>query len=632
MPAINHHTHRALTTCSYLRQRLGYLLRHPQELVGFLGRAMAIYHAQGWGGVKQGLRRDQRGMNREDFTDNSVRDYQQWLATESPSAPTPETLVAAPFFTILLNACGTDIDSFTATINAIADQSYPSWELFVMQPASAIIDMPASLKIQLTNTYQRIRYIEPPPDQTPGSAIAALLAMATGTYLIPLDCGGILAKQALANFAGKLAANRDAVLCYSDHDHQESRGSYSNPYFKPDWNPLLLLTQNYLGPLVAFNLSEIKPASDFLPQLSNCHLLAWTLALQTAATAKPHQIIHLAKILIHVRLAANHTRAEDNHAAQAIADIKKTITPLLPRLGYAGARIIKTEERTIRLCAAIPEPPPKVSIIIPTKNSRDILKRCVDSIFQKTDYQNFEIIIIDNQSDDPTLQRYFSSLATTPEVRLLAYDAPFNYSAINNFAVEQCQGDILCFLNNDVEVITPAWLTELASHALHSKHGAVGAILYYPDNRIQHGGIMLGHSTNGPGGVAANAFWGLPRNFSGQGERLKHAQYITAVTGACLAVRRAIFEEVGGFDQENLAVAYNDVDLCLRLREKGYNTVITPFAELYHHESASRGRDNTDAKLARFNREILYMHRRWGKVLQHDPYFPRGDLGTCQWR
>ena len=626
MSAINHHKYLVLQNCAYLGQRLGFLIRHPQELVGFLARAVAIYRSQGWKGITQGLRRDRKGVD-GGGPDNSIRDYQQWLAAETHSAPAAEILEAAPFFTVLLNAGRADADSLSATINSIVDQSYTGWELFVVgiSPTSGT---QSSLMGRLSS--QRIRYVEQPPDQTTDASFSALLAMTAGTYLIPLDCGGILARQTLVNFASQLAANHDAVLCYSDHDHVDSQGARSAPYFKPDWNPLLLLTQNYIGPLAAFKMSEIKPTNDFFPR-QNCHL-AWNLALQAAATAKANQIIHLAKILIHIRLEATLPLPDRDCSAQAMAEIEKTLAPHLPRMGFPGARIVRTEEGAIRLCPPIPEPQPKVSIIIPTRNSQDILERCVNSIFQKTSYQNFEIIIIDNQSDDPTLHRYLESLATRPDVRLLAYDAPFNYSAINNFAAQQCQSEILCFLNNDVEVITPDWLTELVGHALHLKHGAVGAMLYYPDGRIQHGGIILGHSANGPGGVAANAFWGLPHGFSGQGERLKHAQYVSSVTGACLAVRRTIFEEVNGFDQENLAVAYNDVDLCLRLRERGYDTVFTPFAELYHHESVSRGHDNTDAQQARFSREILYMHRRWGKVLQHDPYFPSGDLGICQWQ
>ena len=476
----------------------------------------------------------------------------------------------------------------------------------------------------------RIHYIEQDPSRATDSPLNALLAKATGSYLVPLDCGTILARGALAEFAGQLAKNRDAVLCYSDHDHMQGQGSYSDPYFKPDWNPLLLLTQNYIGPLAAFKMPINEPERGWAPRHRD-HL-AWHLALQAPPTAKPQQILLLTKILAHLRSTHATLHSDKSRAPQALEEMATTIASHLPRLGHAGVRVAVTAAGTMRLYPHLPEPCPKVSIIIPTRNSQDILQRCIDSILQKTNYLNFEIIIIDNQSDDPGLERYFASLAARSEVKLLTYDAPFNYSAINNFAARHCNGEILCFLNNDIEVIAPDWLAELVCQAIHPEHGAVGAMLYYPDDRIQHGGIILGHSTNGPGGVAANAFGGLPRGFAGQGGRMKHVQYVSAVTGACLAVRRTIFEEVGGFDQNNLEVDYNDIDLCLRLGEKGYHTVFTPFAELYHHESVSRGRDRTDAKQARFSREVLYMHRRWGQALRHDPYFPSGDLGACQWR
>jgi GT2 family glycosyltransferase len=629
MSFINYHKCIMFKTCTYLSQRLGFLLRHPQEFTGFLARAMAIYRSQGWEGIQQGLQRDQKGMAEEDLPDNSSRDYQQWLATEprSRSRHADNLNGAAPFFTVLVNTTSSaDDDSINATINSIIDQSYASWELFVVQ-LSPSIRTPSSR--ERAAAQQRIHYITESRDQTPPPSFTDLLAMAAGSYLIPLECDGILAQHALSDFAGQLA-NRNALLCYSDHDHLEGLHTRTAPYFKPDWNPLLLLTQNYIGPLAALKTSALKN-SPALPHRLDGHLI-WELALQTAATAKTEQVIHLVKILFHLRTARARPLPDEDGSEHSVAAMERTITQHLPQLGYHGVRIVRTAQGTMRLCAPLPDPPPKVSIIIPTRNAQDILKRCVDSVFQKTTYPNFEIIIVDNQSDDPGLHRYFTSLSARDDVKLLTYDAPFNYSALNNFAAQQCQGEILCFLNNDVEVITTDWLTELVGHALRPEHGAVGAMLYYPNDRIQHGGIIIGHSTNGPGGVAANAFSGLPRGFTGQGGRLLHAQYVSAVTGACLAIRHAIFDSVGGFDEEKLAVAYNDVDLCLRLREKGYYTVFTPFAELYHHESASRGRDTSDTSQARFSREIATMHRRWGNRLRHDPSFPSGDLGISQWR
>ncbi|MDD1745287.1 MAG: glycosyltransferase [Candidatus Methanoperedens sp.] len=259
---------------------------------------------------------------------------------------------------------------------------------------------------------------------------------------------------------------------------------------------------------------------------------------------------------------------------------------------------------------------PLISIIIPNREHLDELQRCVSSIVQKSTYENYEIVIIENRSQDQKLFDYYVELKKCRQnVCVVEWDRPFNYSSANNYAVENSKGDYLIFLNNDTEVITDRWIEEMLMLCLRGDVGAVGAKLIYPNETIQHGGVILGL-----GGVAGHSHRGFPRHSPGYMKRLSIVQNLSAVTAACLMTKRRVFNEVGGFN-ERLAIAFNDVDFCLRLRGAGYLIVWTPFAELYHHEFTSRGQEDTDERRARFSREIKYMKDKWGMVLDNDPYY-----------
>src|SRR5690606_41178931 len=249
-----------------------------------------------------------------------------------------------------------------------------------------------------------------------------------------------------------------------------------------------------------------------------------------------------------------------------------------------------------------------MSLLTPTRDRADLLHTCVESLPARTDYPAFEVVVIDNGSSEPDALAYLAQLHDRDGVRVLRYDAPFNYSAINNWAAAQCTGEVIGLVNNDIEVISRDWLREMVSHAVRPEIGAVGAMLYYPDDRIQHAGVVLGIH-----GVAAHVYSGMPRGYPGHGGRARVAQQLSAVTGACLVVRREAYERVGGLD-ESLQVAFNDIDFCLRLRQAGYRNLWTPFAELHHHESASRGTEDSPGKRARFAGEVEAMLRRWGPL------------------
>jgi len=289
-----------------------------------------------------------------------------------------------------------------------------------------------------------------------------------------------------------------------------------------------------------------------------------------------------------------------------------------------------------RIQYPVPEPAPLASLIIPTRNGLRFLQRCVDSILEKTTYQNYEIIVVDNGSDDPATLAYLKSLADgthghlrniraaaadnpkaiIPTARVLRYDAPFNYSAINNFAVKEAKGEIVGLLNNDLEVITPTWLDEMVAQAMRPGVGCVGAMLYYPNDTIQHAGCIVGL-----GGVAGHAFRDFARGTEGKFNRARLVQNYSAVTAACLLIKRSTYEQVGGLDEKNLKVAFNDVDFCLKVRAAGYRNLWTPFAELYHHESVSRGAEDTPEKHERFRLEVEHMLKRWPEEIKHDPAY-----------
>jgi len=294
---------------------------------------------------------------------------------------------------------------------------------------------------------------------------------------------------------------------------------------------------------------------------------------------------------------------------------KRAISEHLERRNVAG-RVQRLEHLGMyRVRYELPMPMPLVSLIIPVRNELKLTQACITSILRKTTYDNYEILVVDNGSDDKRVLNYLQSLKSDPRIRIIRDDRPFNFPALNNAAVKEARGEVLALVNNDIEVISADWLSEMVSHAVRSEIGAVGARLLYPDGTLQHGGVILGI-----GGVAGHANKGLLRYKNGYFCRAVIIQSVSAVTAACLVIRKELYEKVGGFN-EDLRVAFNDIDFCLKIREAGYRNLYTPYAELYHHESATRGYENTSEKQVRFEAESRYMKQRWGKLLLNDPAY-----------
>lgn len=404
----------------------------------------------------------------------------------------------------------------------------------------------------------------------------------------------------------------ECCLCYFDHDQISPEGYRHSPVFKPEWNPEMLLAANYIGNNFLVRLDWLRTFTTESTTLRDDFTAASlprdpASLLPLAALVLSHEAVQrIPEILLSVidppTLAVNHWPKLVSRTIRQRQTEVQTESGLLPG--------------TVRLLWPLPSPEPSVDIIIPTRDRVDLLKVCVESVLAQTRYERMRIVIVDNQSVESETHAFYASMSTESRVEIQRFDAPFNYSAINNTAVSLSSADVVVLLNNDTEVINPDWLSELVRQAVRPEIGCVGAKLYYSNGMIQHGGVILGVT-----GVAGHAHRFFPADADGYCGRLKLPQNISAVTAACLAVKRRVYEEVGGLDEVNLKVAYNDVDFCLKVKEAGYRNVWTPYAELYHHESVSRGADDTRKKVSRSRAEFQYMLRRWHTNSIEDPAY-----------
>jgi GT2 family glycosyltransferase len=446
------------------------------------------------------------------------------------------------------------------------------------------------------------------------AASNSALELATGEFMALLDHDDELPPHALYMVAVEMNRHPDADIIYSDEDKIDEQGRRFQALFKPDWNPDLFFSQNYISHLGVYRTSLVNRIGGFRTGYEGSQ--DYDLCLRCVAKTDASRIRHIPFILYHWRAIAGSTAVSTHQksyaeqaAVRALSDYFQTIDPAISvKPGKWHTTYVVTYP--------LPKPPPLVSLIIPTRDGYPVLKRCVESILRKTDYPNYELIIVDNQSTQTETLDYLKSLERQGIARVLRYDAPFNYSAINNFAVREARGEVVGLLNNDLEVISKGWLAEMVRHAIRPEIGAVGAKLYYPNGRIQHAGVVVGI-----GAAAGHVHHGYFRDQPGYWGRLILTHELSAVTAACLVVRKALYEQVGGLDEEHLAIAYNDIDFCLKLREEGYRNIWTPFAELRHHESWSRGYEDTSEKRDRFNAELSQLQTRWGSRLLVDPHY-----------
>jgi GT2 family glycosyltransferase len=547
--------------------------------------------------------------------------YEDWIAhTEQPTLPTlaaqQEDIAEwewTPNFSVVVPTYNTDPALLRACLDSVLVQSYPHWELCIADDAST---KPA-VRATLDEYIRRDKRIKVDYRSANGHIVAAsnsALALATGEFVVLLDHDDVLAAHALYTVAKALQDRPTAQLLYSDEDKLDTDGLRCEPYFKPDFSPDLLYSQNYFSHLGVYRRELVEAIGGFRAGYEGSQ--DYDLVLRCVARVQDtSDILHIPQVLYHWRKAEGSTASGHEQKSYASEAGHRALQDYFDRRSMS-VTVSVSAPGIYRHNWAIPEPAPLVSLIVPTRDGYAVLKTCIESIFARTNYRNYEILIVDNQSNCPETLAYMAQLEASGKARILRYDAAFNYSAINNFAVQHAHGSVLGLINNDIEVINPEWLTEMVSHAMRADIGCVGAKLYYPNDTIQHGGVICGL-----GGIANHVHRHFSKSSPGYFGRLWLIHNLSAVTAAVLLVRREIFDNVGGLDEAGLPVAFNDVDLCLKVMQAGYRNLWTPFAELYHHESVSRGSDETPEKRQRFLGECEVMYSRWGSLLANDPHY-----------
>lgn len=547
----------------------------------------------------------------------SGHDYQKWLSeraewTQAERDQVLSLLAYKPLISILMPVYNPAVDFLELAIASVQRQTYSSWQLCIANDASTNTVV-ADVLDRYARADRRISVIHRTENGHISAASNSALSLARGDFVALLDQDDELAPDALLKVVSAINKNPGSYLIYSDEDKIDERGNRFDPHFKPGWNPELLLGQNYISHLGVYRADRVQDIGGFREGFEGSQ--DHDLVLRFTSGLDAGQIVHIPEVLYHWRAVEGSTAMGSGEKAYTSAAGLRAVTDAVA--GIPGARAVAGQlPNTYRIKYALPGQPPRVSLLIPTRDGVDILKPCVDALLKRTDYPNFEVLILDNQSSCSETLAYMEEVSADTRVKVLRWDHPFNYSAINNFGARHAEGDILGLVNNDIEPINPEWLSEMVSHVIRDSVGCVGAKLYYPNNTIQHAGVILGI-----GGVAGHSHKYFDRYADGYFSRLKLVQNVSAVTGACLLIRKDVFKAVGGLDEENLAVAFNDVDLCLRVRDLGYLNVWTPYAEAYHHESVSRGADDTPEKRDRHNREAGYMRERWGSALLLDPAY-----------
>ncbi|MDQ3910771.1 MAG: glycosyltransferase family 2 protein [Actinomycetota bacterium] len=510
-----------------------------------------------------------------------------------------------PLVSVLLSAFDPGRECLKRGLDSALSQVYPRWELCVCgdystgEGAREVLDRYERLDGRI-----RVTHLEEKVSLT--GSLNANLALARGEFVTLLEWGDELAPDALFEVVKLLQEHTEADLVYSDEDEVGENGNRSNPHFKPGWSPDLLLSFNYLSHLSVYRSTLVKGVGGFREGLDGCQ--DYDLALR--ATERTDQIYHVPKVLYHKRAVADNLALPDGNRSRIRESTRQALADTLERRGYEGSVEEGLLPDRFRARFGI-KGQPKVSIIIPTRDNVSFLKRCVDSVERLTTYRNYELLIVDNDSRKPATLDY---LASTPH-RVVPFREPFNYSRINNFAVAQAEGDYVLLLNDDTEVISGGWVEAMLEHAQRPEVGAVGARLLYPDGRIQHAGVIVGVGSPWEPGVSMHSHHFYSSDSPGYTGTLASTTNYSAVTAACMLLRKSLFDEIGGLEERNLPVQFNDVDLCLRMRERGYFIVYTPYAELYHHESVSRG------LFSGSRTENLYMRERWGEVMDRDPYY-----------
>lgn len=519
-----------------------------------------------------------------------------------------------PLISIVLPVYNPEPDHLRRALRSVRAQLYPHWQLCLADDASTTPEV-RSILTRFARMDRRIRLHFREANGGISAASNDALDLATGEFVALLDHDDELTPTALYFVAHEINRSPEAQLIYSDEDKLDLAGHRTNPHFKSDWNHTLLLSQNYFSHLGTYR-SELIKRLRFRAGFEGSQ--DYDLVLRASEEVDPGQIRHIPRVLYHWRMAPASAALNIQLKPKARSASIKAVEEHLARTKIA-ARVERTEfDDFQRIRYELPAAKPKVSLIIPTRDLLEYLRPCLESILSLTSYPNYEIVVVDNGSRHPDILAYLVEMERRAGVRLLRLDEEFNYARLNNLGVKASEAEFVVLLNNDLTVLTPDWLEEMVGQAIQPGVGAVGARLLFPDGHIQHAGVILGA---GGGGLADHAHKGLPKSNHGYFSRAMLAQELSAVTAACMLVRRSIYLEAGGFDEEHLKIGFNDVDFCLRLRARGYRIIYTPYAELRHWESASRGLEETREKQERFWREVNFAKSKWAQALAADPFY-----------
>ena len=552
------------------------------------------------------------------YTDTYEYLLMAWAELRKEQAPKLANLVQSlqngPKFSVVVPVYNPEPRLLGEMIESVCAQSYPNWELCLADDCST------DPKVhQVLHDYgaldSRIKIVFRENNGHISAASNSAIELVTGDFIVLVDHDDLIDPDALILIARELKDHPDTMIVYTDEDKISVSGDRYGPLFKCDWNRLMIYAFNYVCHLAVYRADLVRKIGGF--RLGYEGSQDHDLLLRCSEHVADAQIRHIPKVLYSWRASPGSVAQDGNAKPYAWDAGQRAVADHLHR--FTG-RVIPVDKAD-QLFLYRPRWPvlgqPFVSIIIPTRDRLDILRVTVESVLKITAYQNFEIIIVDNGSaDEKTLHWLTNVQAVDHRIRVLRDDRPFNYAALNNAAVSVSRGEYILLLNNDIEVTAPDWLSEMLSLAQRDQAGCIGAKLYYPDGTIQHAGVIIGMY-----GEANHHHRNFSRSATGAYSRLTFSQNYSAVTGACLLVSRKIYDSVGGLNEKDLAISFNDIDLCLKVAEAGYQNAWTPFAELIHHESVSRGHDITAEKRSRHLKEKEYMIARWKIDTYNDPAY-----------
>ena len=527
-----------------------------------------------------------------------------------------DTPLSSDCLSILLFLNEKECSLLWQTLRSIENQTYPCWELIIIVPDDVFL---ATCELHSILTKYYIKQYNILVSSLPPHKITR---KASGKFISFIVSGDILDENFVYSFFQQQKNNPSLRFLYTDHKLLPANEQQAIANFKPDWNPDYLHAYNYISRAAVFYRQDVSDLSglpgndkqDYFHQL----------IVDVTRNYQEKEIYHSAEILFYLHETGSKGDKDNLPSNKEVANSTSSPPSLIDYFITTGNTVypIANKIRKLKLDRL---DKPLVSIIIPTKNQSELLTQCIDSLLKKTTYPLFELLIIDNQSDEPITLACLEQLSLKDNIQILRYPHPFNYSAINNFAVKQAKGSLIAFVNNDIEVINATWLDEMVAQASRPEIGCVGAKLYFPDGTIQHGGVILGIK-----GSASHAHKHFPGDHPGYFNRLSVVHNVSAVTAACLVMRKELFEEAGGFDAVNLKVAYNDVDLCLKVLALGYRNLWTPYAELIHYESKSRGKKRSWWQRRKLRKETRFLQKKWGKLLLNDPCYNPNLTLDCE--